>query len=191
MTQCFTLRRAVCGDEPQIMALIREAAGWLATLGTDQWQGLEDRRRSRVLMDIDAGAVWLVEDGDAVVATITVDEWADADFWCHTDRVRDALYAHRMAVARSHKGRGLGSALLDWASELAEQQHRAWVRFDAWSTNDALHRYYKGLGFEMVRNVPVEGRGSGALFQRPAVERGGGPRLVGGAAHSGSTPPSR
>lgn len=173
MTDSLSLRPARIADLPAILALVHEAVGWLAALGTDQWQGEQDRRRGLLHTDIVAGSVWVVEDGGGVVATITVDEWADADFWRSSDQVHDALYAHRMAVARSHKGRGLGAALLDWASEVAEREHRSWLRFDAWSTNGALHRYYKGLGFEMVRNVPVDGRGSGALFERKASVRSG------------------
>lgn len=178
MSHTFPVRLARTPDLPQVVALIHEAAAWLAARGLDQWQGDEDRRRSQVHADIVAGGVWVVEDGGTVIATITLDEWADSDFWHHSEHVHDALYAHRMAVARSHKGLGLGSALLNWASGIAERELRSWLRFDAWSTNGCLHRYYKGLGFEMVRNVPVEGRGSGALFEREARKRADGPALA-------------
>lgn len=178
MTSTYAGRPAGTSDIDAITALVREAADWLAELGLDQWRGDEERCRSRVHTDIVAGSVWVVEDDGVVVATITVDEWADADFWRHTDHVHDALYAHRMAVARSHKGRGLGSALLDLAANLAERECRSWLRFDAWSTNDALHRYYEQQGFEMVRNVPVDGRGSGALFEGKASERRAGPSII-------------
>lgn len=178
MTPTYAGRMARTSDIHAITALVREAAVWLAALGLDQWQGDEERCRSRVHTDIVAGSVWVVEDGGVVVATITVDEWADADFWRHSDHVHDALYAHRMTVARSHRGRGLGSALLDLAADLAERECRSWLRFDAWSTNDALHRYYERLGFEMVRNVPVDGRGSGALFEGKASERRKGPSRI-------------
>jgi GNAT superfamily N-acetyltransferase len=171
VTHTFPVRLARSADLPQVIALIREAMGWLAARGLDQWQGDEERRWRRIHADVIAGSVWVVEDDNVVIATITIDEWADDDFWRRTDHVHDALYAHRMAVARSHKGRSLGSALLDWASGIAERELRSWLRFDAWSTNSDLHEYYNGLGFDMVRNVPVEGRGSGALFQRKAGER--------------------
>lgn len=163
----FPVRRARPADLDAIMELIAAAAAWLATRGLDQWQGAMERRRIQVHVDVVAGTVWVVEDAGRIVATVTVDEFADTDFWEESDRVEQALYVHRMAVARSHKGRGLGAALLNLANDLARGRHRRFLRLDAWSTNADLHAYYKGLGFEMRRNRPVPGRGSGALFERP------------------------
>ncbi|WP_214403007.1 GNAT family N-acetyltransferase [Pseudonocardia lacus] len=167
------IRPAVMSDLTQVVALIAEAARWIRQLdpGLAQWQTDDCWRRNWVHLDIVAGTLWVIEDAGRVVATITVDEWADADFWKPEDDVLSAFYCHRMAVTRSHAGRGLGSAMLDWASRLAEGAGRPLLRFDAWSTNHALHQYYKGLGFEMVRNEPLEWRGSGALFQRRSAVR--------------------
>lgn len=179
MTHTLPVRLARVADLDALMTLFCEAVDWLADRGLDQWQSADRaRQRTQVHSDIVAGAVWVVLDGDVIVATITVDEWADTDFWHHCDHVDDALYAHRMTVAGTHRGRALGSALLDWASEIAERESRSWLRFDAWSTNSELHGYYKRLECDMVRNVPVAWRGSGALFERRADVRSGGPRLV-------------
>jgi len=41
-----------------------------------------------------------------------------------------------------------------------------WLRLDAWTTNPALHNYYRRRGFQHVRTVAS--RISGACFQRPA-----------------------
>ena len=69
--------------------------------------------------------------------------------------------------------RALESALLDFAGEQAEAQGKPWVRLDCWRTNTALHAYYLARHFQHLRTVEVPGRGSGALFQRPAAERTG------------------
>lgn len=124
-------------------------------------------------------AVWVVTRRGRVVATITIDHLADADFWRKTDRVRSALYVHRMAVARRESGIGLGAAMLDWAAERVVRAGRSRLRLDAWATNTGLHQYYEKLGFVRVRFETVPGRGSGALFERPATDRQGlGPELV-------------
>jgi GNAT superfamily N-acetyltransferase len=175
----YVIRAAGTADAGQIMGLLDEAVEWLAGLGLDQWQDNRDRQRTHVETDLAEGTVFVVEHLDRVIATITVDQFADADFWRENDDIRDALYVHRMAVARDEAGIGLGSAMLDWAGGRAERFRRSWLRLDAWSTNDKLHFYYEQLGFTMVRNTPVEGRGSGALFARPAGYRhGGGLRLT-------------
>lgn len=177
------IRRAQPDDAARIMTLLDEAIQWLAAQRLDQWQNSVNRQRAHLRTDIGAETVFLVECDEAVVATITVDEFADSDFWKPSDNVKSALYVHRMAVARAKAGMGLGSAMLDWAAARAERCNKAWLRLDAWRTNGGLHVYYKDLGFEMVRNDLVPGRGSGALFQRPVTElHGGGPLLVDASA---------
>lgn len=101
---------------------------------------------------------------------VTVDGFADPEFWSADDSPDDALYVHRMVVDRNYAGKHIGKALLDWATNLAIAQGKAWLRLDAWATNTALHNYYERQGFSLVRIVSYEHRGSGALFQR-AVAR--------------------
>jgi GNAT superfamily N-acetyltransferase len=175
----YRIRRADAQDVEQIMALVDEAISWLANVGLDQWQRGRRRQRDHLDTDVAEGTVFVVEREDRVVATITVDRFADTDFWRKKDRPRNALYVHRMAVLRAEAGIGLGAAMLDWAAGQVQRCGRTWLRLDAWRTNGRLHVYYKDLGFEKVRTEIVEGRGSGALFARPASYRhGGGPELV-------------
>lgn len=175
----YRIRAAGAADLDPIMSLLDEAVAWLAGLGLDQWQGSRARQRAHVETDLAEETVFVVEHRDRLVATITVDQFADADFWRDGDDIHNALYVHRMAVARDEAGVGLGSAMLDWAAERTRRCGRSWLRLDAWSTNDKLHFYYEQLGFELVRNDRVEGRGSGALFARSVHSRGGGgPTLV-------------
>lgn len=174
----YVIRQARLADTGVIMGLISEAATWLAGKGLDQWQGPSGRRRLLVKRDIEFGSVFVVIRLGRVVGTITIDDLPDADFWRDDDQVHTAHYIHRMAVARSESGKGLGVALLDWAAARARRHDKVFLRLDAWSSNELLHQYYKGLGFVMLRNIPVPGRGSGALFERDAqAERGTGPQL--------------
>jgi GNAT superfamily N-acetyltransferase len=157
----YRVRPARDRDIRGVMSLLDEASIWLGEKGLDQ------------------GTLHVVEHGPLLVATITVDGFADADFWKVEDDVLSGLYAHRMAVARREAGRRLGSAMLDWAGERALACGRTLLRLDAWVTNGALHTYYKNLGFEHVRTEEVADRGSGALFERAATLRlGQGPALV-------------
>ena len=156
---------------PVVLGILTEATTWLTTCGTDQWQVPLESRRSRVEQDAAAHTLFLVADRGIDVATVTVDEFADADFWQPADDPASALYVHRMAVRRSAAGRGIGSAMLDWAGRRACLRGRTRLRLDAWRTNHGLHVYYTNLGFEHVRDVepPADRpRGSGMLFQRDA-----------------------
>jgi GNAT superfamily N-acetyltransferase len=176
----YLIRPAEPGDVEAIMGLLDDATLWLHARGLDQWQAGRARREMFVRSDVELGTVAVVEDADGrIVATITVDDMADADFWKKRDRVHKALYLHRMAVSRTSAGIGLGAAMLDWAGLEAKRRGRKLLRLDAWATNEGLHAYYRGQGFTNVRTEHVHGRGSGALFARSArVRTGAGPVLV-------------
>lgn len=154
-------------DEADLVAgMWAEAAAWLASRSSDQWQ--YPPRRERIEASIAAGECWLAFDGGRAVATITLDRHADPDFWVPDDDPDDALYVHRMVVRRSSAGGEIGSALLDWASLRAARAGLSWLRLDAWRSNYHLRAYYESRGFVLVRVVDAAGRRSGALYQRPA-----------------------
>jgi GNAT superfamily N-acetyltransferase len=170
----YRLRRADAGDLIRVADLWGSASTWLAQVGSDQWQ--YPPRSGRIATSIVAGTCRVVEHAGAPVATITLDHYADPEFWTAADDPGSALYVHRMIVAE--RGTGLGSSLLDWAGAQAAAWGRMYVRLDAWKRNAALHSYYRDQRFAHVRTVDLPHRGSGALFQRHAAVRvGGGPEL--------------
>ena len=75
------------------------------------------------------------------------------DFWLGDPDVDDALYLGKMIVARSHAGRQLGDAIMNWAGEVAHHAGRRWLRLDCRRDNHGLHRYYKDRGFTHLRTV--------------------------------------
>jgi GNAT superfamily N-acetyltransferase len=164
----LTIRKAEPADRPALEALREEAVAWLASQGHDQWQPGQPRvpTAATTLDAINRGACYLAYEGTELVGTITVDDRADPEFWTPDERAKTALYVHRMIVAQGARGRSLGMALLDWATDHARQTGRPLLRLDAWKTNEALHRYYKRQGFRHVRTVDLPHRGSGALFER-------------------------
>lgn len=171
------IRPATEGDEGLVTQLWQHAATWLRGRGIDQWQ--YPPRAERIKQNIQAGECWIVEDDGVAIATITVDDHADPDFWTPEEAAESALYVHRMAVRRDASGLELGSAMLDWASCRARDQGKQWLRLDAWKTNDDLQRYYSERGFTHIRTVDAADRRSGALFQRPAGHvRNIGPELT-------------
>ncbi|QPP07030.1 GNAT family N-acetyltransferase [Streptomyces bathyalis] len=158
--------RAAQPDERAVVeALLTEASQWLASRGIDQWQF--PPHRDRIEKALEHGECFLVICNGEPVGTITVDDYADPEFWTDADDPDDALYVHRMAVSRAASGMDLGAIMLDWATKRASQQGKAWLRLDAWKTNPGLHSYYANHGFTLVRIVDLGHRRSGALFQRP------------------------
>ncbi|MEU2059150.1 GNAT family N-acetyltransferase [Streptomyces sp. NPDC013455] len=164
------IRAARPGELERVEALWLEASRWLAGRGLDQWQ--YPPRRWRMAEAIEAGDCYLAFQDGRAVATITVHERADPEWW-RDDDPACALYVHDLAVSRAAAGQGLGARLLDWAGALAARRGRRLLRLEAWKTNHQLHRYYLDQGFELLRIVDLPHRNSGALFQRPAAAPAG------------------
>lgn len=158
------VRLADGGDAEQVEALLAEASAWLAGRGIS-W--LRDGP-GPVPERIARGEVWAVRarrDGP-LIATVSIDEVPDAELW--GVQPPDALYVHRLTVARAHAGQGIGALLLDFAADYTARAGRAWVRLDTNKSNMRLQAYYAANGFRHVRTVDLPHRISGALFEREA-----------------------
>lgn len=172
----YTIRLASESDLDAMMALRSEAERWMEQAGIEQWVPLHSQQSRRLLVDsVRAAEAWVVTEGSTghVVATASL-KGPDLDYWTEADGLDDAVYIYKIIVARSHSGRDLGGAILDWASRRAEEEGRRWLRLDCRRDNVGLHAFYLRHGFELVRIMdeplrPTElPRYTGALFQRPA-----------------------
>lgn len=162
------IRSAGHDDLDAVLDLFREATAWLAAKGVDQWQW--EPRIEQVRSDIEQGNVFVGEDDKGrIIATVTVDTFADPDFWRPEDDPSSALYVHRMIVTRDHANQGLGNELTQWVEQFAAALGYDYVRLDCYRSNTGLHRYYKTHGWTHVRTVEASWRPSGTLFQRPTV----------------------
>ncbi len=161
------VRSAGPDDLQAVLDLFREASRWLAGKGIDQWQW--EPRVEQVHRDIEQGNVFVGEDDSGrIIATLTVDTFADPDFWWPEDDPDGALYVHRMIVARDHASLGIGDELTRWVEQFAGALGYNYVRLDCYRSNTGLHRYYKAHGWTHVRTVDAPWRPSGTLFQRSA-----------------------
>lgn len=160
-------------DVSKLLAFREEAAAWLARLGSDQWQ--RPYPADKLLATIEAGTVFMVQDGNATAATITLTPEAEAGLWTVEELAEPSLFINKLTVARTHAGRDLGGRVLDWAADRAYLAGAKWLRLDAWTSNEGLQEYYVRHGFVHVRTVhegyAVNGgpRVSGWLAQRPTA----------------------
>lgn len=161
-------------DHDAIVGLIEAAAQWLRdTKDTDQWTQpwrSEEDRSNRIRRDLTAGKTWLLRDHGLAVATITADP-QDYPIWPTDQQHELAVYVRRLVVSRKHRGRRLGSTLLDWAGLSARRGYGAqWIRVDVWRTNRKLHAYYESQGFKSCGVCRDPAYPSGALFQKPTAQ---------------------
>lgn len=151
------VRRARHGDAPAVLAVLDDAAGWLAGRGVVQWP--QTFRPEWIEPALRAGEVWLAQvDGDAV-ATLTL-QWVDP-LWPDDGR---AGYLHRFAVRRT--AAGLGSQLLEWVVTAVRERGRDRLRLDCAADNGALRAYYEAAGFRHRGDAEFPGSAGHALVSR-------------------------
>ncbi|GHC29525.1 MULTISPECIES: GNAT family N-acetyltransferase [Streptomyces rochei group] len=159
-------------DLAVLLAFREEAASWIAELGSDQWS--RPYPADRLMATIEAGTVFMVRAGERTAATITLTPEAEEGLWSEEELSEPSMFVNKLTVSRQYAGQNLGGRLLDWAGDRAFRSSVKWLRLDAWTTNDALQRYYLRHGFQHVRTVregsAVNGgpRVSGWLAQREA-----------------------
>ena len=169
MTEALPLRLATMDDLGAVVDLWNEASKWLAAKGQTQWQ--YPVRVDAITERIQAQRLWIMFDDFGPAATVTVDENADPNIWLPSDRPEAALYVHRLVVARRCAGRQFGARILNWAAQHAREAGREYLRLDAWTTNEGLHRYYISQGFRLVRIVEAQPKEvvSGVAFERSVM----------------------
>jgi GNAT superfamily N-acetyltransferase len=67
-----------------------------------------------------------------------------------------ALYLRKLAVARSHAGRGVAGSLLDWCRDRAGERGVP-LRLDCWDGSVKLRAFYREAGFRELEAVPSHG----------------------------------
>lgn len=163
---------AVPDDLALLLAFREEAAAWISELGSNQWR--RPYPADRLMATIEAGTVFMVRDGGTTAATITLTPEAEEGLWDEEELSEPSIFVNKLTVSRRYAGQDLGGRLLDWAGDRAFRAAAKWLRLDAWTTNEALQRYYLRQGFQHVRTVregsAVNGgpRVSGWLAQREA-----------------------
>lgn len=137
------IRSAEPGDAQPLVELAGEIGGeegaWLLT--TDAWRSVaEERRYLRAVRRHPDAAVYVVEDGERVVARLSL--------------ARDIHPASRhvadlgLMVSASHRRRGVGRALLDQAVVWAESVGVRKLELHVFPWNEPAIALYASFGFE-------------------------------------------
>src|SRR5437879_4174303 len=135
----------------------KEQAQAVAAIRTSAAKWLEDHHKlndwpipypiNSILEAISAKVIYVAHmpPDSSLVATITL-QWSDANNWGR--KPPDAGYVHGLAVLPELMGRGIGTAMLDWADQKILARSRQYLRLDCFFENLELRNYYESLGFE-------------------------------------------
>ena len=154
-------------DAERLLALFDDAVEWLVARGqTGQWGSepfsASPRNAARALGWAASGGLWLAVDDGADAGAIVL---GDALDYVPAAEVPE-LYVQVLLTAASHRGRGVGAALIEHAARLARERGAAQLRVDCWAGVDALPAAYEGLGFTRTGSFDVNGW-PGAILVRP------------------------
>ena len=159
----LTMLRGQMRDHADVMQLLNSRIEWLSSNGLDQWRNRDFSKQ--MCINLADGLTWCLMDDDQIVGTATISTYADSDFWSPEEAKRPALYMSKMATIVGRSNDKLGVQLVGWLMSHAQSFGISTIRWDAWRTNERLHRYYRSIGAKHIRTVFPESRRSGALFE--------------------------
>jgi GNAT superfamily N-acetyltransferase len=155
------VREARLEDAEVVAGLLDEATRWVGERGFEQWP--LPFPRAEITVAIARGEVFVAEHDGEAVATVTI-LTEDPQYW--GIRPPDALYVHKLAVARAHAGRGFGTEVIRWADRRAASLGRRFLRLDCLGDSAGIRGYYERLGFEH-RGDLVRGNRNMCIYERP------------------------
>jgi RimJ/RimL family protein N-acetyltransferase len=139
----YAIRRASPADATELVALARavgaEPERWLIT--ASDWRGPSaERRYLRSIRRSPHAAVFVAEAPEGIVGRLSVAR----DPHPASAHVADL----GLMVARSHRGRGIGRALLEQAAEWARQVGVSKLELHVFPYNEPAIALYESFGFE-------------------------------------------
>ncbi len=103
---------------------------------------------------INTGALYVYEENDNIAGSIIVDKEQPIEYneinWGKDLRADEVMVIHLLMVRPSMAGKGIASALVKYAMELAKNNWCKVLRLDTGSQNIPAVSLYKKLGFQIV-----------------------------------------
>lgn len=160
------IRKATESDLNTARSLYGEAREYFRKSGIDQWQNgyPED---DIILADISRGECYICESGGDAVAIFVLTSLPDPSYAEITDGIwhSDGPYValHRIAVSGKHKGRGIGSAVINYIENSLLPCSVSYIRGDTHEDNESMQRLLIKNGFVRAGSITLaEGSDKGA-----------------------------
>lgn len=108
---------------------------------------------------INAGTLYVYEEDNSIAGSIIVDKTQPAEYtqivWGQTFANDEVMVIHLLMVRPSKTGKGIATALIRYAMELAENSSCKALRLDTGSQNIPAISLYKKMGFQIVATASM------------------------------------
>ena len=158
----MNIRNATKNDQTALLSLFEEARGTIALLGIDQWQNGYPSA-SVVEEDLALGRSYAIETDGSVCATFVLMDDGEPLYdrienghWQTGDNSRDYVAIHRVAISVAMRGKGVSTALLDYAADHALRLGRSSLRIDTHEGNVVMRRMLEKHGFILCGTIYLE-----------------------------------
>jgi len=146
------IRKATITEADLVSDILREAAGWLAGRGEPLWKAGE-LAAENLSGDVGNGMFYIAWVG-ADAAGVFKFQVEDTVFWPDVPDA-ESCFIHRFAVRRNYAGKGISTAMLDYAKAATEAMGRRFLRLDTDAARPKLRAVYEQQGFMLhsIRQV--------------------------------------
>ena len=134
-------------DTAAVSAILKEAADWCMAQGVPLWKA-DELAPEHIAKEIQDQLFHMVLDEGGIPFAVFKLQWSDTLYWPEFP-VDEAAYIHRIAVKRSHAGRGVTPVILDWAVEQARAKKLKYLRLDTEASRIRLRAVYERFGFKL------------------------------------------
>ena len=144
MSSSIEVRQAVPQDLEVVSGILSEVARWQEQAGAPLWLDGE-LTPDRIAAEIACGFFFLAECAGDPAGAVKF-QLEDELFWPDAPNP-NAAYVHRLAVRRQYGGKGVSTALLNWAAERTRSIGRHVLRLDCDADRPKLRAVYESFGF--------------------------------------------
>ena len=150
------IRLAQRSDLPQLKTMFEKIVKKMEENGVYIWNEFYTYEEFEI--DIEKQQLYLLMDGDVIVATTAMYEFDPTSFNCFAwkDKNAKAMLLNRLGVNVEYLRQGIASKLIEKLKEIAKSKNVKYLRFTVVDSNTPALNLYKKHGFTQVDGIYEE-----------------------------------
>ena len=171
MNTNLKIRKTQKSDVPSLMAVFDEARKTIKALGIDQWQNGYPSA-DVIFDDIEKSQSYCVEIDGEICATFAIIRFGEPTYdsiyggkWLTCDE-KGYLAIHRVAISVKYRGRGISTAIIDFAIDLARELDKKSLRIDTHQGNIVMRKMLEKHDFSYCGLIYLENRDERVAYEK-------------------------